>query len=206
MTETSAIIAVAGLAAGYAITGLALQHAAYILQYGSVFTSFREWLGRTASDRAANRPLRWLCAQLRELVGCQLCSITQLALWFCALPVTAVALGVGGTRPLGLSPALGALAYLLLALGVMFSTAAAGMICWDLARLVGRGGDALVLYLRARKELAEADLRVRERTWTVVEPPAAQSAPVARAELRILRTAGSGSAQGGAGVGRLDVR
>ena len=100
-----------------------------------------------------------MCA-LRELVGCQLCSITQLALWFCALPVTALAVGAGGSRPLGLSPALGALAYLLLGLGVMFSTAAAGMICWDLARLVGRGSDALVLYLRARKELAEADLRV----------------------------------------------
>ncbi len=94
---------------GYLVAGLALQHAAYILQYGSVFDSARRWLERKACSTGAPRRLRWLCSHVRELVACQLCSITQLAIWFCALPVTAAAVELGGARPLGLSPALGAM-------------------------------------------------------------------------------------------------
>ena len=156
---------------GYLVAGLALQHAAYILQYGSVFDSARRWLERKACSTGAPRPLRWLCRHVRELVACQLCSITQLAIWFCALPVTAAAVERGGARPLGLSPALGAWAYALLFLGVAFSTAAVGLLCWDVARLVGRGSDAAILLLRARKDAVSATYRAAANAAAVSHAP-----------------------------------
>jgi len=162
MEPRTAASAAFGLALGYVFVGLALQHGAYILQYGSVFASLRRWLEHTACAPGAARPLRWVCRWGRELVSCQLCSITQLALWFCALPATAFGLALGGSRPFGLAPALAAWGYALLFLGVLFSTAAVGLICWDVARLVGRGSDAAVLYLRARKDAAEVEARGRE--------------------------------------------
>jgi hypothetical protein len=154
MSLAAAAAAAVLVLTGYLVAGLALQHAAYILQYGSVFDSSRGWLERKACAAVSPRPLRWLCRCVRELIGCQLCSITQLAIWFCALPVTAAAVELGGSRPLGLSPALAAWAYALLFLGVAFSTAAVGLVCWDVARLVGRGTDAAVLLLRAKKDAA----------------------------------------------------
>ena len=48
MELRSATLAVLALLPVYLIAGLALQHAAYILQYGSVFDAFRRWLERTA--------------------------------------------------------------------------------------------------------------------------------------------------------------
>jgi hypothetical protein len=155
MSLSTAAAAAVIVLTGYLVAGLALQHAAYILQYGSVFDSLRGWLDRKACAADSPRLLRWLCRCVRELIGCQLCSITQLAIWFCALPATAAAVELGGSRPLGLSPALAAWAYALVFLGVAFSTAAVGLVCWDVARLVGRGTDAAVLLLRARKD-AEA--------------------------------------------------
>jgi len=156
MTLAGAADAAVLVPTGYVLVGLALEHAAYILQYGSVFSSPRRWLERKACSPQAPRLARWLCARVRELIGCQLCSITQLAIWFCAAPATVVAIQLGGARPLGLSPAVAAWVYALLFLGVAFSTAAVGLICWDVARLVGRGTDAAVLYLRARRDAAEA--------------------------------------------------
>jgi hypothetical protein len=141
---------------GYLVAGLALQHAAYILQYGSVFDSLRRWLERKACHAGAPRALRWLCSRVRELIGCQLCSITQLSIWFCAVPVTAIAVELGVVRSLGLSPTLSVSAYALLFFGVAFSTAAVGLMCWDVARLVGRGTDAAVLLLRAKKDTVAA--------------------------------------------------
>ncbi len=138
---TTAAATAIGLVATYVVTGFALQHAAYILQYGSIFDSFRRWLEERSFAADARPSMRWTCAKFRELIGCQLCAITQLALLFCALPVTAAAVYLGGSRPFGFGPALGSLAYLLLGLGVMFSTAAVGLICWDLARMIGRGAD-----------------------------------------------------------------
>jgi hypothetical protein len=154
-------LAVLALVPVYLIAGLALQHAAYILQYGSVFESFRRWLERTACAPGASRALRFACRWGRELVTCQLCSITQLAIWFCALPATALALAALGSHPFGLSPALAAMGYGLLFLGVAFSSAAVGLACWDVARMVGRGTEAVVLHLRARKEAAEVEARLR---------------------------------------------
>ncbi len=151
-----------GVVTAYVVTGFALQHAAYILQYGSIFESFRRWLEQKACTPGSPRLARWLCAKFREMLGCQLCSITQLALFFCALPVTALAVSVGGRHLFGLSTFLATLAYVLLGLGVMVSTAAVGLICWDVARAVGRGSDALVLFLRARMASAEAEARVRK--------------------------------------------
>jgi hypothetical protein len=171
----------------YGLAGLALQHAAYILQYGSIFDPLRRWLERTACAPGSPRIARWACAHARELVGCQLCSITQLSIWFCAVPATTLAARWGGLRPLGLAPALAVGAYALLGAGIAFSTAAVGLLCWDLARFVGRGTDALVLFLRAKKEAAEAEaLRPRP---TVLLGPGQGAVP--RREPRILRTAGS---------------
>jgi hypothetical protein len=140
---------------GYLVAGLALQHAAYILQYGSVFDALRRWLDRRACSPGSPRLLRWLCGRVRELIACQLCSITQLAIWFCALPVTAAAIELGGARPFGLSAGVAAWGYGLLFVCVAFSAAAVGLLCWDVARLVGRGTEAAVLLLRARKDAAE---------------------------------------------------
>lgn len=184
-----AFVLVTGLA--YGVAGLALQHGAYILQYGSLFDPLRRWLEAKACSPRSPRLSRWACARLRELFACQLCTITQLALWFCALPVTSFAVWWGGARPLGLAPALAFAAYALLALGVAFSTAAVGLICWDLARLVGRGTDALVLYLRAKKDAAEAEAR-GARPSPAYFGALPGHAPVPHPEPRILRTAGSG--------------
>src|SRR3972149_646284 len=56
-------------AAAYLVVGLALEHAAYIIQYGSIFQPQRNWAMRVSP--------RWL----GELFYCQLCTITQLAFW-----------------------------------------------------------------------------------------------------------------------------
>ncbi len=160
MSMRTATAAAIGLLVGYLATGLALQHGAYILQYGSLFASLRKWLETKACARNSTPLLRWLCAKIRELLACQLCSITQLALWFCAVPLTALAVWWGGSRPFGLTPALAVLAYVLFGLLVAFSTAAVGLMCWDVARMVGRGTEAVVLYLRAKKEAAEAQARL----------------------------------------------
>jgi hypothetical protein len=154
--------ALLSVALAYLLAGLALQHGAYILQYGSVFAGLRGWLERTACAPGASRSLRWLCRWGRELVTCQLCSITQMAVWFCALPATAFTISALGSRPLGLPPWLAAWGYVLMFLGVTFSTAAVGLLCWDLARMVGRGTEAVVLYLRARKDAAELETRLRQ--------------------------------------------
>ncbi len=156
----SASTAAVGLAIAYVVVGLALQHGAYILQYGGILSSFRKWLERKACSPRSPRLTRWLCAKVRELLGCQVCSITQLALWFCAAPVTVLAIWSGGARPFGLAPALAVWAYVLIALAVTFSTAAVGVMCWDVARMVGRGTEALILYLRAKKETAEAEAQL----------------------------------------------
>lgn len=173
---------------GYAVAGLALQHGAYILQYGSLLDPLRRWLERQACSRRSSSLARWACAQVRELFACQLCAITQLALWFCAVPVTTLAVWRGGPRPLGLAPALAVGGYALLGLAVTFSTAAVGLACWDLARLVGRGSDALILYLRAKKEAAEAQTRGPRPLFSQLPG----SGAVPHTEARILRTAASG--------------
>lgn len=163
---------------GYAVAGLALQHVAYILQYGSLFASVRRWLERKACSRRSPRPLRWACAKLRELVACQVCCITQLALWFCAAPLTALAVSWGGSRPFGLAPGFATWFYVLVALGIAFSTAAVGVMCWDVARMVGRGTEAVILFLRAKKDAAEAEVRLgrfatdpqEEKRWRAAPP------------------------------------
>ena len=162
MSGWTATATAIGIATAYLLAGFALQHAAYILQYGSIFESFRRWLeARACADNASPRA-RWLCAKFREMLGCQLCAITQLSLFFCALPATAAAVRLLGNRPYGLGPVLAVPAYVVFGLGVMFSTAAVGLICWDVARMVGRGSDALVQFLRARTAAAEAEARVRK--------------------------------------------
>jgi hypothetical protein len=159
MNTTTTAFAVA---TGYVVAGFALQHAAYILQYGSIFNSLRRWLERKACGPAAGPFSRWVCSKVREAISCQLCSITQLSIYFCAIPATVAAVAWGGSRPFGLTPLLAVWGYLLFGLGVLFSTAAVGLVCWDVARMVGRGSDAIVLYLRARTAAAEAEARVRK--------------------------------------------
>jgi len=162
MSGWTATATAIGIATAYLLAGFALQHAAYILQYGSIFESFRRWLEARACATDASPRARWLCAKFREMLGCQLCAITQLSLFFCALPATAAAVRLLGNRPYGLGPVLAVPAYVVFGLGVMFSTAAVGLICWDVARMVGRGSDALVQFLRARTAAAEAEARVRK--------------------------------------------
>jgi hypothetical protein len=190
MDKANAAAFAVGIVVAYAVAGLALQHGAYVLQYGSLFDPLRRWLERKACAPGSPRLTSWACARVRELFACQLCAITQLALWFCAVPVTTLAAWWGGLRPLGLAPALAVAAYALLGLAVTFSAAAVGLICWDLARFVDRGSDAVILYLRARKDAAEAQAR-----WTRPSPRFFGSLPrhgASHSEGRILRTAGSG--------------
>ncbi|HXY40898.1 MAG TPA: hypothetical protein VEQ10_14600 [Vicinamibacteria bacterium] len=40
------------------------------------------------------------------MLGCQLCAITQLSLFFCAISATAVAIRLLGSHPFDLGPAL----------------------------------------------------------------------------------------------------
>jgi hypothetical protein len=193
MTATNATATAVALTMAYVVTGMALQHAAYILQYGGIFNSFRRWLEAKACAPDSPRLARWLCAKFREMLGCQLCSITQLSLLFCAIPATALAVAFLGSRPFGLSPGVASGAYLLFGLGVMFSTAAVGLACWDFARMVGRGSDALILYLRARTVAAEAEARVRKLQADVAIQAHAERILKQRARRRpdaIVRTAG----------------
>ena len=113
-------------AAAYLVVGLALEHAAYIIQYGSIFDRQRAWLTRHS---------RWL----GELVYCQLCTITQLAFWWIALPLAWIGRDIVVAYPVASVVGL---------VMVWFSVAAVGLACYDIMRLVGRGTDALVLLAR----------------------------------------------------------
>jgi hypothetical protein len=116
-----------------ALAALALQHMAYILQYGSIFEPLRDWLGwREASGH-------WFWGQLYQMVMCQLCCTTQLCLWLWAIPQ----LILGNIVSDSLGPYLGLVV-------LWFSEAALALASWDVMRLIGRGSDALIL--RARRE------------------------------------------------------
>ena len=120
------------------LAGVAFQHIAYILQYGSIFELHRNWL-----SQHPRRPhgLQWVRAKTFELVMCQLCTTTQLSFWLWALPL----IWVG-------SPIQSAVGTAMAFPIVWFSQAAISLAMWDLARLFGRGTDALILAARALKK------------------------------------------------------
>lgn len=151
------------LAAVYVVAGLALQHAAYILIYGSIFESMRKYLADGGECKEFPWVKRFFCRKLHEAIKCQLCTITQLTIWCWAAPITTTAITLGGTNPLAfihisLPLSMTVMVYALLFAGVTFSQAAVGLACWDVMRLIGRGTNALVIRARAESRLAESYL------------------------------------------------
>ena len=132
MIETLAVVGAFMVACGFAI-----QHAAYIIQYGSIFGGCREFVKHQCA--CSNPILRWLWTKLDELIHCQLCTITQLTLWWWTLPLAYLGYRVG--VPL--------LWVVYLSTFAWFAQAAIALACWDLMRLVGRGTEALIQ--RARR-------------------------------------------------------
>lgn len=109
----------------------AIEHIAYIIQYGSLFDEPRAWV-QQRTERS------WWWRKVDELIHCQLCTTTQLSFWLWALPEL-----VWGWAPLADLPG-----WLRLVV-VWFSQSAFSLLAYDLARFVGRGTDALIW--RARK-------------------------------------------------------
>ena len=102
----------------------AFEHMAYIIQYGSIFDGPRAWL---ASQEG------WAWRKADDLVHCQTCTVTQLALWLWALPIA-----LHGT------PAREAVGPVVEFVAVWFSQAAFSLAAYYVARLIGRGSDALI--------------------------------------------------------------
>ncbi len=111
--------------------GMGVQHAAYILQYGSIFEPGREWL--------RCKPDNIICRKLREMIMCQLCCITQLTLWCVVLPLSPI-----------VWQRLGWLALPALFVGWM-AQAAIGLAVWDVMRFIARTSDALVRRAQGRQ-------------------------------------------------------
>lgn len=123
---------------GAGLGAVGYQHAAYILQFGSIFDRQRAW-ARTQA------PI------LHELVTCQLCTITQLTLWLWALPWMWFGWEAGVRT-----------AHLIVAFPVVwFSEAALALAFWDLFRLWARGSSALTQWVRAKAKGESYVLRRR---------------------------------------------
>lgn len=140
------VVTVAEVLLASLVVGLGTEHAAYILQYGSLFDSLRKSLRDWACKDEASGLLRWLCAKVVEMIHCQLCCITQLTLWLVVVPASVVVLPTLPYPWWVLAPAV---------LVAWFAQAAVGLACWDVARLIGRGTDAAVLALRAKQKEIE---------------------------------------------------
>lgn len=66
------------------VLGLYVYQAATILMKGSIFISLRNWIG----SKAANSRF---FSKIQEMLGCMLCTGTQVALWTIGLPATTLA-------------------------------------------------------------------------------------------------------------------
>ena len=126
----------------FAVLGaLAFQHIAFLVQYGSIFEHLRNKLAWRAMEHFGHRT-HPVYSKLYELIMCQVCMTTQLALWLWAAPLAVFYLA---NR---YSLLVSVFAFTI----IWFSQAALALAAYDLARLVGRGSDALV---RAAQQLAE---------------------------------------------------
>lgn len=132
----------------YVIVGLALQHAAYILQYGSIFQRPRNWLREYCDCDTHPVLCRWFCGLIRDAIMCQVCCITQLVFWCWTLPLTVCGVvAIHTSFPAVPLPLVGSGAVLVGGM-LWFSQAAVGVACWDIMRLIGRGTDAIIKQLR----------------------------------------------------------
>lgn len=106
------------------LSALAFEHMAYIIQYGSIFDTPRAWIDKQQG---------WSWRKLSELCHCQTCTVTQLSFWLWALPIA-----LRGTVTLDVIGPVGTM------VAVWFSQSALSLMAYDLARLIGRGSEALI--------------------------------------------------------------
>lgn len=62
---------------------MAIKHIAYILIYGSIFESLR----RTLREKSGAGVKGWIFKKINGMFTCNLCMVTQLALWMFTLPL-----------------------------------------------------------------------------------------------------------------------
>lgn len=149
------------------LMGVATRQIAYTLIYGSIFTRLRNGVKKMYVVAPEGSWKKWGFELLNELLSCNVCLTTEVAIWFWALPITIAVHSIwshpleilaGKSVWLGWEIAAGVVLFFMLFAAI----AALAMLFWVIMDRIAKPGEAQVMYYKEQinlaRELAAAQL------------------------------------------------